>query len=266
MNMGIILDQPLDVPQNKPESFTTLPDGDYTVIITGFEERIVRSGKLSGRVLDATFQVVDGQYSGMTIQGFVPLFADQPKMRDWGVRTLAQIAWACGHGGKQITDTSQVENIPLVIRVTRTEESYTDSETGEEKKAFRNKIEDYIDLKSWRATKRESGSEPKQGYSSPKKDAEPEEKSSGYTASKRKRVASQKIGLELLMPGDDRIQDYPYEYENDSDFALLLGTDGKIWMKPHADGSNLIHCYYVGDDVVEDTKPADQFVINGAAS
>lgn len=264
--MTITFEQPIDVPQDKPESFSTLPDGDYVVVITNFEDRNVSSFKISGRVFDVVMQVVEGPKHGQTVSDFCPLFADQSNMRAWGQQIIAKIAWACGHGGKKINDTSMLTGVPFVVRVSQEKQVYQDATTGEDKVSYKNKIEDYIDHKSWSRAKREAGTEPKSGYQSSKmnettNNSEP----TGYAAGKKLRKTPEKITLALLMPGDERLADFPYEYENGASFAVFLGSDGKLWMKDHADPENMVYTFMANENDEEQTevkKPVSEFIFN----
>ena len=142
---------PISVPSNKPENFSVpvLPEGEYPAVIKKITERTVRGSRLSGRVLDIDLVVTKGRYAGTKLQDFCPLFADQPEYREWAQDTLRRIAWACGHGDKEISDSSSIEGVPLVVRVVQKEERYADKQTGEPKTVIKNKIVDYLDYKSW---------------------------------------------------------------------------------------------------------------------
>lgn len=263
----MLLEQPIEVPQEKPVDSTAIPEGEYVVIVTEFKERTVSGPRLSGRVFDIILQVVEGSEHGATLTAFCPLFAEQQNQRSWGQKTLSKIAWACGLAGKQITDTSQVENIPFVVRVATKEEQYIDKNTGEEKTAIRNEIKDYVDQKSWLASKREG--KPSQsnstGYQRQAKSQPAAEQPAGYAAGKRQRkVAASKPKIEFIAdPNDPRVADYPFEIEV-GETQLWIDENETIWELQSSDLKNFARYYFENEndeDPYEEKKPVDDFEV-----
>jgi hypothetical protein len=80
-----------DVP---PDSFSPLPEGSYTVIITDSEQKASKSGK--GTYLKTTMQIVEGEFKGRKLWGTYNLAHENQQTVEIAKRQLADICAAVG--------------------------------------------------------------------------------------------------------------------------------------------------------------------------
>jgi hypothetical protein len=227
------LEEEILVPDKKPVDFTTLPDGDYVVVITNFESRTVNGSKMSGTVFDVIIQVIEGSFTGHEVKEFCPLKANDAKHRQWGQRVIAKLAWACGLAGKQLKDTSQLYGIPFVVNISRYEEIYPDKETGEEKTASKNKIEDYKIYKKWiTARTDDNATSGNTNYQSVVAKAQTETKpeQTSYADARKKRTEMKPRLFKITDINDERLKDYGYEPEFER-FNLYLDEKKQWWIE-----------------------------------
>ena len=97
----------------EPVDNSALPSGDYTALIPSSEFRQTKSG--DGQYLSLAFQIVEGQYAGRYVWHNLNLMSSNPKACEIAQRELSAICRATGQ--MQITDSVQLHNIPMVIKV-----------------------------------------------------------------------------------------------------------------------------------------------------
>lgn len=94
--------------------FDAIPQGKYKVVISESEEKPTKKG--DGSYVQFTFTVIDGEYENRKLLARLNL--NNPSDQAVGIarRDLSAICHAVGV--KQIKDTSQLHDIPLIVRVT----------------------------------------------------------------------------------------------------------------------------------------------------
>lgn len=96
------------------QDFTPLPSGEYPAIITDSEMKPTKNS--TGHYLELTFQVIDGPSKGRLVWARLNLDNPNAKAVEIAKRDLSAICHAAGIV-QAITDSQQLHNRPLVIRV-----------------------------------------------------------------------------------------------------------------------------------------------------
>jgi hypothetical protein len=103
-----------DANQVQPESdFAPIPAGDYLTMITDSEMKPTKTG--TGQYLALTLQVIDGPANGRLLWDRLTLVHDNLKAVEIAQRKLSAICHAIGV--LQVTDSAQLHNRPLKVRV-----------------------------------------------------------------------------------------------------------------------------------------------------
>jgi len=97
-----------DVP---PDSFSPLPEGSYTVIITDSEQKPSKSGK--GSYLKTTMQVVEGEFKGRKLWGTYSLSHENQQTVEIAKRQRADICAAVGV--LRPLNSGELHNKPFVL-------------------------------------------------------------------------------------------------------------------------------------------------------
>jgi hypothetical protein len=93
--------------------FAALPAGDYLVMITDSEMKPTKTGR--GQYLELSLQVIDGPMTNRLLWDRLTLVHDNAKTVEIAQRQLSAICHAVGV--LQVTDSAQLHNIPLKVRV-----------------------------------------------------------------------------------------------------------------------------------------------------
>lgn len=96
----------------EPSDRSALPNGDYTAMITASEWK---DSKIGVQYLALTLQVVDGHHKGRFLWDNLNLNHPKREVQDIAQRTLSAICRATGH--MAISDSEELHNIPVVVRV-----------------------------------------------------------------------------------------------------------------------------------------------------
>ena len=107
LNMDFSNDQPL-------AEFGALPDGEYTAMITGIEQRDTKAG--DGSYLNVELTVLDGEFAQRKVWDVINLWNPNAKAVEIARRTMRSIADAVGVGPR-VDDTDALMDRPLVIKV-----------------------------------------------------------------------------------------------------------------------------------------------------
>lgn len=109
----------------EPQSeFTTLPAGEYMVMITGSEVKPTKNG--TGQYLQTTLQVIDGHYKNRLIFDRINIQNANPTAQEIGQRALSALCHAVGH--LQVKDSSELHHKPFIVRLSvRQDQQYGDS-------------------------------------------------------------------------------------------------------------------------------------------
>jgi len=103
-----------DANQVQPQTdFAPLPAGDYLAMIIDSEMKATKTGR--GQYLALTLQVIDGPMANRLLWDRLTLVHDNPKTVEIAQRALSAICHAVGV--LQVTDSAQLHNRPLVVRV-----------------------------------------------------------------------------------------------------------------------------------------------------
>ena len=103
-----------DASQVSPQdNFTPLAAGDYLVMAIDSEVKITKNGM--GSYLAISLQVLDGPNAGRMVWDNIQLQNNNPQTVEIGQRQLSGICHATGV--LQLSDSSQLHNIPVVARV-----------------------------------------------------------------------------------------------------------------------------------------------------
>lgn len=95
------------------QSFTPIPAGTYIAQITESEIKATKSG--TGQMLNATFEVLEGQYKGRKVFGRINIVNANPEAERIGQSQLSALCHATGV--MQLQDTVQLHNRPIKIKV-----------------------------------------------------------------------------------------------------------------------------------------------------
>ena len=109
-NLGTTFDANAIEPQS---DFAPLPAGDYLAMIVDSQMKDTKTGR--GQYLELTLQVVDGPMANRLIWDRLTLIHDNPKTVEINQRKLSAICHAVGV--LQVTDSAQLHNRSLVVRV-----------------------------------------------------------------------------------------------------------------------------------------------------
>lgn len=100
--------------QASPDSdFDPIPSGEYPAVITDSEMKTTKAG--TGQYLELEHQICDGPYQGKKV--WARLNLDNPNATAVKIANqhLAQIRHATGR--MQVSDSAELHNIPMLIRV-----------------------------------------------------------------------------------------------------------------------------------------------------
>lgn len=100
--------------QASPEAqFAPLPSGDYVAIIVASEMKDTKNGR--GQYLELEHEIIEGASQGKKVWARLNLVNDNATAVTISNQHLAQIRHATGK--LQVTDSQQLHDIPMVIRV-----------------------------------------------------------------------------------------------------------------------------------------------------
>lgn len=133
--------------------FSPLPQGDYLAIATDSDMKSTKAG--TGEYLEIAWEVIDGEFKGRRLWSRLNLDNPNPKAVEIAQRELSSICRAVGVLRPE--DSSQLHNIPLVLRVGVEKRK----DTGE----FSNRVKGYANANGARASY--SGSNGHPGSSNP---------------------------------------------------------------------------------------------------
>ena len=112
--------------ENMGDGFKVLPPGIYTVIIV--ESEVADTKNSGGKLLNLTYQVVDGPYMGDSLTDRINIVNKSDVAQKIGLSQLKNICEAIGHGG-QLKDSTQLHGKPLSVKIGI--ESFTNKEGKE---------------------------------------------------------------------------------------------------------------------------------------
>lgn len=95
------------------DEYEPIPSGEYPAMIIDSDMKPTKAG--NGQYLELTYQIIDGPFKGRSQWARLNLDNQNPKAVEIAQRDLQKIQFACG--GIAVTDSSQLHNIPHVIRV-----------------------------------------------------------------------------------------------------------------------------------------------------
>ena len=105
-------------------SFEPIPAGEYTAMITDSELKDTKNG--TGKYLQLSFQILDGPYKNRIVFDRLNIFNVNPTAQEIGQRALSALCHATGV--LQVSDSAQLHNIPVIIKVAvRPSDQYGDS-------------------------------------------------------------------------------------------------------------------------------------------
>lgn len=117
-----------DATQVEPSSgFSPIPAGKYVAVITDDEMKDTRNG--SGRYLQLTFEIVEGEYSGRKLWTRLNLENANMEAVKFARADLSAICRAVNV--MQLQDTVQLHNLPMVITVRLKKNKETDEMQNE---------------------------------------------------------------------------------------------------------------------------------------
>lgn len=90
-----------------------IPRGTYEAVVVGSEIRPTKAGNGSG--VNLTFEIVSGEHKGRRVFNWLTISHTNADAQRIGHEQLASLCKAVGV--TQLTDTQQLHNIPLMIRV-----------------------------------------------------------------------------------------------------------------------------------------------------
>lgn len=96
-----------------PVSSSSLPEGEYPVVITNAEEKSTKD--LTGSYLELTYTVTGARFSGMTVRDRINLRNNNEKAVQIGIDTLRKIMGALSL--RMLNDTNQLLNRRMIIKV-----------------------------------------------------------------------------------------------------------------------------------------------------
>jgi len=100
--------------ENMGDGFKVLPPGIYTVIIV--ESEVADTKSTGGKLLNLTYQVVDGPYMGDSLTDRINIVNKSDVAQKIGLSQLKHICDAIGHGG-QLKDSTQLHGKPLSVKI-----------------------------------------------------------------------------------------------------------------------------------------------------
>ena len=95
------------------EDFSPIPAGEYTMAIIDSEMKPTKNGQ--GQYLQLALQVLDGDYKGRMVWDRLNLVNPNQTAVEIARRTLSAICHAVGK--LQVTDSSELHNVPMLVRV-----------------------------------------------------------------------------------------------------------------------------------------------------
>jgi hypothetical protein len=108
------LGQSFDANTISPDSaFEPLPAGDYLCMITDSAMKPTKNG--AGHYLELAMQVIEGRYANRLLWDRLTLIHPNAKTVEIAQQRLSAICHAVGV--LQITDSAQLHNLPLVVRI-----------------------------------------------------------------------------------------------------------------------------------------------------
>jgi hypothetical protein len=117
-----------DATQVEPSSgFSPIPAGKYVAVITDDEMKDTRNG--SGRYLQLTFEIVEGEYSGRKL--WTRLNLENANMDAVKIARADLSAICRAVNVMQLQDTVQLHNLPMVITVRLKKNKETDEMQNE---------------------------------------------------------------------------------------------------------------------------------------
>lgn len=105
------------------KSFDPIPADRYPAVITESEEKPTKKG--DGSYLQLTFQVIEGEYEGRKV--WARLNLNNPNDQAVGIARAELSAICRAVGVMKLTDSAQLHDLPLVIKVAQR----VNKETGE---------------------------------------------------------------------------------------------------------------------------------------
>jgi hypothetical protein len=100
--------------ENMGDGFKVLPPGIYTVIIV--ESEVADTKNSGGKLLNLTYQVVDGPYMGDSLTDRINIVNKSDVAQKIGLSQLKHICDAIGHAG-QLKDSTQLHGKPLSVKI-----------------------------------------------------------------------------------------------------------------------------------------------------
>lgn len=139
-----------------PESeFTPIPAGDYLAMIV--DSGMKPTKDRTGQYLELTHEIIDGPLKGRKVWARLNLVNNNQTAVDIAKRSFSQICHATGH--LHVTDSQQLHNKPVLIRVT-----FTKADGVKQKN-------DGNEIKEWKSAS--GASTPAQGAPAPSGSAAP---------------------------------------------------------------------------------------------
>ena len=113
-----------DLPQNERGSFDPLPEGWYTVKVSGAELKDTKSG--TGQYISVRYDVLGPTHQGRVVFGMLNIRNQNPKAEEIGRQQLGELMRAIGL--TSVTDTDQLIGGTLSIKLAiRQQEGYEPS-------------------------------------------------------------------------------------------------------------------------------------------
>lgn len=128
-NLGGTFDANTVAPQ---ETFDPIPTGWYKAMVTDSALKNTKAG--TGQYLKLEWQVLEGEHQGRKVFDNINLANPNPKASEIGQRQLSAVCHATGT--LQISDSSQLHNLPCLIRVKATPPT-AEYDAGNEVKGYR---------------------------------------------------------------------------------------------------------------------------------
>lgn len=95
------------------QDYAPLPTGEYVAMI--IDSNYKQTNRGDGHYLELTYQITEGPYNGRQVWARLNLDNPSPKASEIAQRDLSAICHAVGK--LQVSDSTQLHNIPHVIRV-----------------------------------------------------------------------------------------------------------------------------------------------------
>jgi hypothetical protein len=119
------------------EAKKVLPTGDYKMAITSSEMKPTATG---GQYLQLNLTVMAGEHTGAQVTDRLNLVNKNPQTVSIAQRILSAICHSVGV--LQISDSQQLHNKPMLVRVEAVENNYVDKD-GNQRNGFKNEIRGY---------------------------------------------------------------------------------------------------------------------------